>query len=162
MAKRRQSPLSARSILRRQWKHMLSRCYNENDPSYPKYGARGVSVCERWKDFENFVSDVSPRPEGRTLDRYPDGAGNYEPGNWRWATAYEQTVNRSITRWIEFRGERLCMKDWARRFGLQYSTLKTRLRKGYSLELALTMPASLANGTKFRQMKHQKLSGEQS
>jgi hypothetical protein len=55
---------------------------------------RGVKVCERWQKFENFLADMGERPQGRTLDRYPNNAGNYEPGNCRWATAKEQAANR--------------------------------------------------------------------
>ena len=76
------------------WKNMWQRCTNPNNPKYPRWGGRGITVCERWLKFENFFADMGERPEGMTLDRYPDGAGNYEPGNCRWATKAEQTANR--------------------------------------------------------------------
>lgn len=107
MAKRKQSPRNARSRLRAIWCHMMARCNNPADPSYSKYGARGIRVCERWHDFENFYADMHPRPDGKSLDRYPDGAGNYEPSNVRWATSREQIINRRVTRWITFQGETL-------------------------------------------------------
>jgi hypothetical protein len=76
------------------WRAMLSRCQNANHPSYFRYGGRGISVCERWLKFENFLADMGERPRGKTLDRYPDNNGNYEPGNCRWATPSEQSSNR--------------------------------------------------------------------
>jgi hypothetical protein len=57
-------------------------------------GYEHVSICDRWKNFENFLEDMGERPEGKTLDRFPDPAGNYEPGNCRWATPKEQSLNR--------------------------------------------------------------------
>ena len=76
------------------WQSMKIRCQNPNNHGYARYGAVGISVCERWQVFENFLADMGPRPAGTSIDRYPDGSGNYEPGNCRWATAGEQTLNK--------------------------------------------------------------------
>lgn len=78
------------------WSAMLTRCYNVNAPNYFKYGGRGVSVCDRWRNsFSDFLSDMGTRPAGTSLDRI-DGRGGYEPGNCRWATAIEQRHNRVV------------------------------------------------------------------
>ena len=79
---------------------MLQRCYNTKTTSYPYYGALGVRVCEEWKDSETFLTYcdevLGVRPDGYTLDRFPNKTGNYEPGNVRWADKQSQTENRTI------------------------------------------------------------------
>jgi hypothetical protein len=75
------------------WDNMIQRCTNPNRPEYSYYGGRGITVCERWRDFTNFLADMGERPEGTSLDRI-DGDGNYEPGNCRWADRATQVANR--------------------------------------------------------------------
>ena len=78
------------------WRMMKERCHREGKDNFHNYGARGVTVSERWLGkygFYNFVQDMGLRPEGKTLDRI-NPEGNYEPGNCRWATAQEQAQNK--------------------------------------------------------------------
>ena len=77
------------------WSGMISRCKNESQVSYPNYGGRGITVCDRWaKSFSAFISDMGMRPDGNyEIDRI-DGDGNYEPSNCRWATPSENSQNR--------------------------------------------------------------------
>lgn len=76
------------------WTHMISRCYNQKDPCYIKYGAKGISVCERWRfNFWNFKKDMGEKPKGYTLDRI-NSYDDYSPENCRWATYKTQGRNR--------------------------------------------------------------------
>jgi hypothetical protein len=81
------------------WTAMLQRCRNAGCPDYPRYGGRGIQVCEQWaSSFKTFISDMGPRPsQSHSIDRI-DNDGNYEPGNCRWATKAEQVRNRRITK----------------------------------------------------------------
>lgn len=80
------------------WSAMLSRCTNPNRGEWKYYGGRGVQVCDRWRGkegFSNFLADMGLRPSAdHSLDRFPNNAGNYEPGNCRWATQTEQNRNK--------------------------------------------------------------------
>jgi hypothetical protein len=103
-----------------------------------RYSERGIAVCRRWRtSFENFYADMGPRPSpGHSLDRI-DNDGPYSPENCRWATDDQQARNRSITRWIEFEGRVMCLKDWAAEKGVNYTTVAARLKNGDSIKRAL-------------------------
>jgi hypothetical protein len=89
-------PTSERQKLWRVWKHIIDRCGNPDDKAYPYYGGRGISIHPAWAEsFDAFLAGVGPRPSSQhSLDRFPASAGNYEPGNVRWATAKEQAASR--------------------------------------------------------------------
>lgn len=76
------------------WNSMKQRCLNPKDQAYEKYGGRGIQVCERWMEFENFLADMGVRPEGTSIDRI-DNDGNYEPSNCKWSTRQQQNRNYS-------------------------------------------------------------------
>lgn len=125
----------------RSWKSMRRRCENENDPSFSRYGARGIEVCEQWRSFENFVNDMGVRPDGTSLDRI-DVNGNYEPGNCRWASPVEQSNNTRRNVFVELDGERLTLAEAARKTGVHRTTFKSRIYRGASAEEA-ARPAHL-------------------
>lgn len=114
------------------WGAMLARCYREKHPAYRHYGGAGVFVCARWReDFDAFVADMGHRPSNRhSIDRFPDKAGNYEPGNCRWATSIEQNSNRKNNRLLTIDGETRTMSAWATVRCLGVSTVRARLLRG--------------------------------
>lgn len=118
------------------WANMIQRCTNPKNRKYHHYGGRGITVCDRWKKFESFLADMGESPAGYTIERN-DNDGNYEPSNCRWATWAEQVRNKSNNHWIEFRGQKRLLRDWAADIGISHMALLSRLRKGWSLERAL-------------------------
>lgn len=119
------------------WHAMRSRCYRKTDPCYKNYGGRGIAVCDRWKDsFENFLSDMGPRPMGKTLDRIENDKG-YSPENCRWATAAEQRANTRLSKPIEAFGMSRSMHDWCKQFSICPTTVSYRMKSGLSVEESL-------------------------
>lgn len=112
------------------WSQMKGRCLNKNNLGYKDYGGRGIIVCERWiNSFENFLFDVGRRPTSKhSIDRIKV-EGNYEPGNVRWGTTMQQGGNKRNNRWLEFRGERMILSDWARELNVDHKTLSYVIEK---------------------------------
>lgn len=122
------------------WAGLFQRCRNPNNNAWIYYGAKGISVCERWNNFALFLGDMgSTYQEGLSIDRI-DSKGNYTPENCRWATASEQNYNSARTRWITFEGVSLPLGKWAAFFGLNRSIIPDRLKRGWSVHRALTQP----------------------
>ena len=123
---------------------MKTRCDNPRTPSYRRYGAKGVTVCQAWYEYDNFEAWALSHGyrAGLTLDRRKNDQG-YSPENCRWATTSEQARNRSSNRWLEAFGERLLLKDWAKHpcCVVRYYTLRTRMLRGWELSKALTTPS---------------------
>jgi hypothetical protein len=88
------------------WGNMIARCTNPKNTGYYLYGGRGISICERWFDFNNFFADMGKRPPRKSLDRI-DNDGNYEPSNCRWATRKEQRRNQRTVSKLATEVERL-------------------------------------------------------
>jgi hypothetical protein len=105
------------------WRAMHTRCRDKSDENY---GGRGISVCERWSDFDAFYSDMGPRPEGMTLDRI-DVNGDYSPENCRWADRKVQARNKRNNRFIEHGGVVATMAEWAEKANMPQWKLKQRI-----------------------------------
>lgn len=116
------------------WTGMVGRCRNPKNYSWDFYGGRGITVCERWLDFKNFVADMGPRPPGLTIDRI-DSNGNYEPGNCRWATKTEQNRNTRRNHWVLIDGAPMIIADAARALNVCESTIQKRVRLGKIVSL---------------------------
>lgn len=120
------------------WKAMKARCNNPNNSKYPKYGGRGIKVCKKWqKSFAQFFKDMGKRPEGHTLHRIKN-EGNYEPSNCKWATRKEQNTNTSRNTILTFGDKSMRVGEWEKHLGLSQSVIATRLRRGWTIQQALT------------------------
>ena len=115
------------------WQAMLDRGTNTNSENYPNWGGRGITVCDRWIKFENFLEDMGERPKGLSIDRIDNNKG-YEPGNCKWSTRLEQGQNMRSNRRITYQGQTHCIAEWARVLGIHKKTLYGRLCRNLPLE----------------------------
>lgn len=113
------------------WRSMWKRCRED-------YGGRYAAriPCDRWKDYNAFIADMGPRPDGYTLERIDNNLG-YFPGNCEWATQKKNARNRSTGRFIAYNGQTKSMIEWSECLGINYQTLRGRLNK-WSIEKAMT------------------------
>jgi len=134
------------------WHNMVARCTQPSNPAFAHYQKRGITVCDRWRKFINFLADMGERPVGNyTIDRWPDNNGNYEPGNCRWATKREQANNRITNKVFMYQGELMTMENLARKVGVHQERLKSRLLRGkggdWTVEGAINTPSRVGHRT---------------
>jgi hypothetical protein len=126
------------------WRAMFERCNNPRHKDYSRYGGRGISVCQRWiESFENFLADIGLRPSKQhSLDRFPNNeTGDYEPSNCRWATREQQNANRRDNVFLEYKGERRHIREWAKIYGINVFTFWQRVvRNKWPIEKAINEP----------------------
>jgi hypothetical protein len=118
------------------WHSMMQRCHDKNSHAYIRYGARGITVCDRWHDFENFYADIGDKPEGMSLER-GDNDGPYSPENVEWATAKAQANNRRSNVKYKYGDEELTIAQWADRGMISVGTLWSRLQRGIPFPICL-------------------------
>lgn len=116
------------------WAGMISRCTNPKNPNFKDYLGRGITVCKRWLDFNNFFEDMGLRPSNHSIERI-DNNGNYEPGNCRWATQAEQTLNTRKNVYITYQGKTLTLSQWSKETGINQTTLSERFKKNLPLNI---------------------------
>lgn len=122
------------------WCAMRRRCENPKVDRYPQYGGRGIKVCERWKRFENFISDMGQRPDPSFSIERRDNNGNYEPANCKWAKNEEQTYNKRTTRLLDYKGRKLTVQQASEIAGTPRANIFSRLYLGWSVEQAIETP----------------------
>ncbi|MFY2843613.1 hypothetical protein ACOTJF_18145 [Achromobacter ruhlandii] len=139
---------------------MKRRCLAPTCPEFKYYGARGITVCSRWMDFENFYADMGDRPLGTTIDRINNYCG-YEPGNCRWATQAQQNENkRHKALRLDYQGKSLTVREWAKELGFDVTTLRSRLKFGHPIERVLSREPLKPN-SRHRAQPAQQGAGEQ-
>lgn len=134
----------ARSPTYKIWTAILQRCTNPRATGFQYYGGRGISVCERWLSFENFLADMGEQPEKRwSIDRI-NVNGNYEPTNCRWITMAAQQLNRRNNRRITLQGRTQTVKEWCTELGISDDLFRSRLKMGWPPELIQYLYANSA------------------
>ena len=123
------------------WCSMRNRCFNQKVKGFDYYGGRGITVCERWLKFTNFLNDMGRRPSPRHCIERVDNDGNYEPNNCKWALVSEQARNRRSNINLELDGVCRCLTDWAKEFRISRRMLESRIKRGMDLREALTTPS---------------------
>lgn len=118
------------------WKMMMQRCNNPVYDSYPYYGGRGIKICDRWKEFENFLEDMGERPKDMTLDRI-DSDGDYEKDNCRWATREQQVDNRRNNIYYLVNDAIMSLKQLAKFIGVTREKLYNYIYRGYTPQEAV-------------------------
>jgi hypothetical protein len=134
----------------RSWQGMKARCHDPANKAYFNYGARGVAVCDRWRNsFAAFLEDMGPKPSPtHSLDRI-DNNGDYSPDNCRWATREQQQNNLRTNRMLTYNGKTQSLSRWAKELGIRRKTIGNRLSTGCSAEEALFV-GELPNSGRFQ------------
>jgi len=122
------------------WCGIMRRCNNKNDKTYKRYGGVGIKVSDSWFDFVNFYNDMFLKyKEGLQIDRIDNSKG-YSKENCRWVTLKEQANNKRNVILYTYKGKTMCSSDWDKELGLKEGTVRSRIKKGWDIEKALSEP----------------------
>lgn len=139
----------SKTRLYRIWSNMKGRCYNQNDANYYRYGGRGITICDEWRNsfttFYNWAMENGYRDD-LSIDR-KDNNGNYEPSNCRWATTKQQENNRGdFNINISYLGKTQTLMQWSEETGISFNTLRYRIIDcKWPIEEALTIGVGMIN-----------------
>lgn len=123
----------------RAWEALRNRCENPNNRAYADYGGRGITVCERWSKFANFLHDMGEPLPGQSIDRIDNDKG-YGPENCRWASRKEQNRNKRSLHLITAGGRTQLLSQWAEELGVTHRAILGRIKTGWSEEEAVMTP----------------------
>lgn len=127
----------------RTWSDIFGRCLNPKNRSFGNYGGRGIGICDKWRSYDEFLSDMGRRPTAKhTLDRKNNSKG-YGPDNCRWATKAQQSQNMRSNRMMTLDGKTLCVAEWAEITGIKIGVIRGRLNRGWDDEKSLTTPTAI-------------------
>ncbi len=122
------------------WAGMIQRCTNPASISFQWYGGRGITVCDRWRKFANFLHDMGPSwIKGLWLER-EDNTRGYCLDNCLWITPYEQQLNKLSNRYLTYNGSTRTITEWSRLLGGTDGLVRQRIKYGWTTEKALTTP----------------------
>lgn len=124
----------------RVWRKIRQRCFSLGNKDYGHYGGRGITVCDRWNKFENFLADIGKQPFPKAEIGRIANDGPYSAENCRWETRSQQTRNTRRNHMLTFHGRTQCLSAWAEELGLTVSALKHRIKRGWDVEKTLTTP----------------------
>lgn len=133
----------SKTRLHRIWHSMYCRCYYKSTNQYKNYGGKGIKVCEEWKHMQGFLNFYNwainnGYKENLTLDRI-DNNKDYSPNNCKWSTSKEQSNHKTNNVYYTFKGKTQTSKQWCNEYKISQTTLNDRLKRGWTLEQALTI-----------------------
>jgi hypothetical protein len=128
------------------WLKMKERCYNPRAINFERYGARGITVCDEWRNcFEQFLADMGNKPSPKHSIERVDNMAGYSKENCKWVTMKEQNRNRRSNHYVEYKGQTKSAAQWAEDLKIPHQTLLIRLNAGWAVDLAMETPVSNSN-----------------
>lgn len=128
------------------WKGMRNRCTNKKSKAWQYYGAKGITVCEEWSSFNQFVVDMGPRPSKKHSIERKDTTKGYSKENCKWATIAEQNRNKTSSIFLTYNGKTQSLKDWAKEIGKPYDALHYRFFCGWEHKDIIEKPLKKTTG----------------